>query len=155
MNAATTSRSTHLDDSHRTRISIDYANLGTGLGVGGVINDECNAVMGEIAQRETVCRTRVSVLQSTGKQFEKDINAFLQLMKAKEDGVTGDLSQMNLNVSALTQTSSQQSGVAGQPSSQTAIMAQKSRALGMNDFTAFIKALRMSRFCFFNKKRYI
>ena len=55
-----------------------------GGGIGSALasgNDESNAVMRELVQRETVCRTRISVLQSTGKQFEKDINAFLQLMK--------------------------------------------------------------------------
>jgi hypothetical protein len=51
--------------------------------------DETDAIMREILQRESICRTRFTVLQSTGKQFEKDINAFLQLIKAKEDGSLG------------------------------------------------------------------
>jgi hypothetical protein len=91
------------------------------------VNDENNAVMRELVQRETVCRTRLSVLQSTGKQFEKDINAFLTLMKAKEDG-TGD---SNANGSILSQVNSNGNGAIAQTQSNSAALAQKSRSLGI------------------------
>lgn len=123
--ASTTSRSTHLED--RNRINTDYTNIGIGSALASV-NDESNAVMRELAQRETVCRTRISVLQSTGKQFEKDINAFLQLMKAKEDGSNGlGAGDLSTNGTILSQTNSQMGngGIAAQ--SQSAAQAQKSR----------------------------
>ena len=123
--ASTTSRSTHLED--RNRINTDYTNIGIGSALASV-NDESNAVMRELAQRETVCRTRISVLQSTGKQFEKDINAFLQLMKAKEDGSNGlGAGDLSANGTILSQTNSQMGngGIAAQ--SQSAAQAQKSR----------------------------
>ena len=124
--AATTSRSTHLED--RNRINTDYTNLGGGIGsVIASDNDESNAVMRELVQRETVCRTRISVLQSTGKQFEKDINAFLQLMKAKEDGGNGvGAGDLSSNGTILSQSNSQGNGAIA-TQSQSAALAQKSR----------------------------
>jgi parafibromin len=48
-------------------------------------SDESVSIMQEIIQRERVCRNRFSVLQSTGKEFDKDIMAFLQTIKLKEE----------------------------------------------------------------------
>lgn len=78
--------------------------------------------MREIAQRERTCRTRYTVLQSTGKQFDKDIYAFLQSIKAKEEG--SDLNTSGLNSSQLNNSSAQAS---------QQVNAQK-RSLGYNRF---------------------
>jgi len=80
--------------------------------------DDNDAIMKEITQRESVTRTRFTVLQSTGKQFEKDINAFFQLIKAKEDS-QNELS--NTQSLQFSQTASQ-------------VQAQKARQLGYNRF---------------------
>lgn len=90
--------------------------------------------MREISKRESICKNRFSVLQSTGKQFEKDINAFLQLIKAKEDGMAeangsglpGSQSGLSQSI-ALTQQQSQSAGNGVNNS-------QKSRSLGYNRF---------------------
>ncbi|CAF0724683.1 unnamed protein product [Brachionus calyciflorus] len=87
----------------------------SGLGTG----DESEAIMKEIQKREAVSKDRFSVLQSNGKQFEKDINAFLQLIKAKEESID--------NGAAGSQASASQ----GAPASQ---QTQKSRQLGYNRF---------------------
>lgn len=90
--------------------SISYT---SGLSTG----DESEAIMKEIRKREIVCKDRFSVLQSSGKQFEKDINAFLQLIKEKEEGGT-------------------ESGLIAPPTngSQQVQQSQKSRQLGYNRF---------------------
>lgn len=90
--------------------SIGYA---SGLSTG----DENEAIMKEIRKRELVSKDRFSVLQSSGKHFEKDINAFLQLIKAKEEG-------------------NSESGIAAAPinGSQPVQQSQKSRQLGYNRF---------------------
>ena len=93
--------------------SISYV---SGLGTG----DENEAIMKEILKREAVSKDRFTVLQSSGKQFEKDINAFLQLIKAKEEGAAdADMSQSQANGSQ-TMLQTQQS--------------QKPRQLGYNRF---------------------
>lgn len=90
--------------------SISYT---SGLSTG----DESEAIMKEIRKREIVCKDRFSVLQSSGKQFEKDINAFLQLIKEKEEsGIETGLIAPATNGS--------------QPVQQS----QKSRQLGYNRF---------------------
>lgn len=48
--------------------------------------DDSDAIMREIVQRERTCRTRFTILQSSGRQFDKDINAFLTAIKIKEEG---------------------------------------------------------------------
>lgn len=133
-----TSRISHLDEmmlhsgagATSSRINMDFASSMEGL-----VNDESSAVMRELLQRECVNRTRKSVLQSSGKQFEKDINAFLQLMKAKEDGGSGLIQDLNGGGTALvnTQLGSGANG-AHMMQSQTANSAQKGRALGYNRF---------------------
>ena len=62
--------------------------------------------MREIMQREIVCRNRFSVLQSTGKNFEKEINAFLQIFKAKEATVANGSTAASATSSNLTTASS-------------------------------------------------
>ena len=64
--------------------------------------DDGDAVMREIVQRERVCRTRFSILQSTGREFAKDINAFLQLIKLKEEGgVENAATQQTIGLSQI------------------------------------------------------
>lgn len=64
--------------------------FGTGSAATGVLTSEQiatnDAIMRAMLRNEIVGKTRFTVLQSSGKQFEKDINAFLQQIKAKEDG---------------------------------------------------------------------
>lgn len=98
----------------------DYAGPSSGFVPGSGTGDENEAIMKEILRREAVSKDRFSVLQSSGKQFEKDINAFLQLIKAKEEG-TAD------NGAPATQANG------SQPASQTQ-QVQKSRQLGYNRF---------------------
>jgi parafibromin len=74
-----------------------------------------DAIMKEIQKRECVAKNRFSVLQSNGKQFEKDINAFLQLIKAKEEGGVLDSTQdlkpaANSTITATTTTTTARMG---------------------------------------------
>jgi hypothetical protein len=112
-------------------------------GLGPLIGtDESNAIMNEINQRERVWRTRYTVLQSTGKQF--DLNAFFQAIKAKEEGTGGGadvnggnvlsqfqpLSAINNSNISNTQMSQQQQQQQQQQLSQV----QKARSFGYNRF---------------------
>jgi len=122
--AQISSRATQ-DEHNRAKLNLDYTNLSaastTGFMSGG--GDDSDSVMREIVQRECGCRNRFTVLQSPAKQFEKDINAFLQSIKAKEDGA---------NDSSLN--NSQMMNASSQISSQQQLSAQKSRPLGYNRF---------------------
>lgn len=93
--------------------------------------DDSDAIMREILQRESICRNRFSVLQSTGKQFEKDINAFLQLIKAKEDGGSNVAPSELSSQIATTQLSTQVQSIQQQ---QQQAQQQKARSLGYNRF---------------------
>jgi parafibromin len=110
-----------LDDDLLTNISKnkDQDNLVMKADYSQIDRDDNDAIMKEISQRESVTRTRFTVLQSTGKQFEKDINAFFQLIKAKED------SQNELSSTQSLQFSQAQA---------TQVQTQKSRQLGYNRF---------------------
>lgn len=125
-----------------SRLITDYSNLsGTstaGVYMAGGPGDDSDTIMREIVKRETVSKNRLTVLQSSGKQFEKDINAFLQLIKAKEDA-GGGVDPMNgsqLNGAALTQVSSQQTQLSQTQQQQAILLAQqqKSRQMGYNRF---------------------
>ena len=110
-----------LDDDLLTNISKnkDQDNLVMKADYSQIDRDDNDAIMKEISQRESVTRTRFTVLQSTGKQLEKDINAFFQLIKAKED------SQNELSSTQSLQFSQAQA---------TQVQTQKSRQLGYNRF---------------------
>jgi len=91
-------------DESKSKYNYDYSASGSGFvsGIGSVGADDSDTIMREIVQRERTCRTRFTVLQSTGKQFDKDISAFLQSIKAKEEGGEANASGMNtLNSSGL------------------------------------------------------
>ena len=123
----------HHQQANRGIVTIDYANLG--VSESALASDESQAVMRELALRECVNRSRTSVLQSTGKQFEKDITAFLQLMKAREDGAVGGV---GVGVTGATTISAPIGGMMTQQdngvgaggvglSQSAALLAQKSR----------------------------
>lgn len=114
-----------LIEEKQSKYNYDYTTPSTGSflsGIGANGTDDSDTIMREIAQRERTCRTRFTVLQSTGKQFDKDIYAFLQSIKAKEEG--SDMNASGLNSSQLNNANSQ----ASQQNN-----AQK-RALGYNRF---------------------
>ena len=92
--------------------------------------DDSDAIMREITQRERTCRTRFTVLQSTGKQFDKDITAFLQSIKAREEGADSSALNNSLNSSQASLLSQQTTAAAA----AAAASAQKSRSLGYNRF---------------------
>ncbi len=109
-------------DESKSKYNYDYSASGSGFvsGIGSVGADDSDTIMREIVQRERTCRTRFTVLQSTGKQFDKDISAFLQSIKAKEEGGEANGSGMNtLNSSGL---------------NTSAAGVQKQRVLGYNRF---------------------
>lgn len=108
------------DERHSNTDSSSAIGFITGLAGTG---DESDAIMREIFKREAVCKNRFSVLQSGGKQFEKDINAFLQLIKAKEEGAAEANHLQNGSSQQMQQSQSQQM-------SQN----QKARQLGYNRF---------------------
>jgi parafibromin len=83
--------------------------------------DDSDTIMREIMQRERTCRTRFTVLQSTGKQFDRDITAFLVAIKSKEEGSDMNNSTMNTSMNNSNLNTSQQA-------------ANKSRTLGYNRF---------------------
>ena len=115
------------DEHNRNALNLDFTNLAAATTTGfmsSIGGDDSDAIMREIMQRECGCRNRFSVLQSPAKQFEKDINAFLQSIKAKEDGGVIDQSLISNS-----QISSQQ-----QLQSQLNASSQKSRPLGYNRF---------------------
>ena len=110
------------DEHNRSALNLDFTNLAAATTTGfmsSIGGDDSDAIMREIVQRECGCRNRFSVLQSPAKQFEKDINAFLQSIKAKEDG-GGALDPSLISNS--------------QPATQLSSSAQKSRPLGYNRF---------------------
>ena len=110
--------------------------------------DENDSVMREIAERECVCRNRVSVLQSTGKNFEKEINAFLQIIKAKEAGAANAMAADAVSAAAAAATSAASaasaptaasqaiasSSASASASSQIASQQQQQQAVGYNRF---------------------
>jgi hypothetical protein len=103
-------------------------------GLGPLIGtDESNAIMNEINQRERVWRTRFTVLQSTGKQF--DLNAFFQAIKAKEEGtgadVNGTSSSQFQPLSAINNSNIANTQISQQ---QQLTQSQKSRSFGYNRF---------------------
>ncbi len=110
-----------VDDS-KSKYNYDYTKSGPAFvsGIGSVGTDDSDTIMREIVQRERTCRTRFTVLQSTGKQFDKDISAFLQSIKAKEEG--SDASSSGLNAMNSSGLNANAPGV------------QKQRVLGYNRF---------------------
>jgi hypothetical protein len=118
--------------SSQSKYNFDYTS-GTSSFMSGIVTvgvDDSDAIMREIMQRERTCRTRFNVLQSTGKQFDKDITAFLQSIKAREEGVDSSVLNNSLN-SSQTGLLSQQTTAAA---AAAAASAQKSRSLGYNRF---------------------
>lgn len=107
-------------DENKSKYNYDYSTSGSGFisGIGSVGVDDSDTIMREIIQRERTCRTRFTVLQSTGKQFDKDISAFLQSIKAKEEGALAASGAGSMINSSL-------NGQQG---------AQKQRVLGYNRF---------------------
>jgi len=123
--------------SSQSKYNFDYTSAGTSnfmSGIAMVGTDDSDAIMREITQRERTCRTRFTVLQSTGKQFDKDITAFLQSIKAREEGA--DLAASNATLLNTTSgfNALNNSSQANLLSQQNAAAAQKSRALGYNRF---------------------
>ena len=116
------SQSKKIDSRSKLFDSVGGSSFTTGIGMTGA--DDGDATMREIVQRERVCRTRFTVLQSTGKHFDKDISAFLQAIKAKEEGAEANSSQISLGPS----------NPINSASSQPLANSQKSRSLGYNRF---------------------
>lgn len=106
----------------KSKYNFDYTTSAPGFmsGIGTMGTDDSDTIMREIMQRERTVRTRFTVQQSTGKQFDKDISAYLQSIKAKEEGADLNSSMNNsLNTSNTLNTSQQNS---------------QKRALGYNRF---------------------
>ncbi|XP_038063550.1 parafibromin-like [Patiria miniata] len=70
----------------RTTIKVDDDDLGTGILEQRSFIDAEVDVTRDIMSRERLWRTRSSILQSTGKDFSKNVFAILQSVKAQEDG---------------------------------------------------------------------
>ncbi|XP_033642899.1 parafibromin-like isoform X1 [Asterias rubens] len=70
----------------RTTIKVDDDDLGTGILEQRSFIDAEVDVTRDIMSRERLWRTRASILQSTGKDFSKNVFAILQSVKAQEDG---------------------------------------------------------------------
>lgn len=120
--ASTTTQSQNIEmtnDENKSKYGFGQnRNSGSNLmsGIGSMGTDDSDTIMREIVQRERTCRTRFTIMQSASKHFDKDISAFLQLMKAKEEG--SDTNGMN-NMMNNSGTNNNQ---------------QKTRALGYNRF---------------------
>lgn len=133
MSTSQSSQSKKEDRSHsssQSKYNFDYTS-GTSSFLSGITMvgaDDSDAIMREIIQRERVCRTRFSVLQSTGKQFDKDITAFLQSIKAREEGAD---SSINTSMNMTNPLNGSQSN--SMMMSQN-MASQKSRPLGYNRF---------------------
>lgn len=110
-------------DENKSKYNFDYTSSAPGFmsGIGSMGSDDSDTIMREIMQRERTCRTRFTVLQSTGKQFDKDITAFLVAIKSKEEGSDMNISNMNSSINNSNLNTSQQA-------------ANKSRTLGYNRF---------------------
>lgn len=110
-------------DENKSKYNFDYTSTAPGFmsGIGSMGTDDSDTIMREIMQRERTCRTRFTILQSTGKQFDKDITAFLIAIKSKEEGADMNNSSMNLSMNNSNLNTNQQA-------------ANKSRTLGYNRF---------------------
>lgn len=98
--AATGTTQPHIQkktDESKSKYNFDYTTSTPGFmsGIGSMGTDDSDTIMREIMQRERTVRTRFTVQQSTGKQFDKDISAYLQSIKAKEEGSDQNSSMNN------------------------------------------------------------
>jgi parafibromin len=59
------------------------------MGASDSIDIDNDLVTKDILSRERVWRTRVTILESNGKEFDKNIFAILQSVKLKEEGIGG------------------------------------------------------------------
>ena len=120
------SSQTKKSDSRGSKLMDNLSSSGFISGIGTSGADDSDTIMREIVQRERFCRNRFTVLQSAGKQFDKDISAFLQAIKVKEEG--GDPNPI------ATQTTLGPSNPMNGASQPIQPNTQKSQKLGYNRF---------------------
>ena len=113
------------DRSHLTqsKYNFDYipgtSSFISSITTGGA--DDNDAIFREIMQCERIIRERSNVLQSTGKQFDKDIAAFLSTVEAREQDLLKSSSTISIPTNTIQQTNQNPVG-------------QKARPLGYNRF---------------------